>query len=208
MPTPFWTRLTIVLAAALWAGVLYLLDTPVDKAWLKPAGYVMSAVVLLLFAFDTWLWRWLPLWITKRPNVRGTWKGTLEYQWPEGAPTQSKDCYLRIEQTFSTVSVQMFFDISQSESRSAAITTFNGRTSLWWSYWSAARTLDQANNPPHRGGAEAHISTVPKVTLEGEYWTERKTRGHIKTSARSKKLYESYAAAQAGEVAGKFKALT
>jgi hypothetical protein len=198
MPTPTWTRLVIGLAAALWGLLAYLLKAPINATWLKPAGYVMSAVVLLLLMFDRWAWRWLPLGVVRRPNIRGTWKAALHYEWPEGN-RQTKDCYLVIRQTFSTVSVQMYFDISASESRSADIVEQNGRRSLWWSYWSAARPFDRENNPPHRGGAELSISTVPKVSLTGSYWTERKTRGEITTSGRSKKLYEDFAGAEQAE---------
>jgi hypothetical protein len=198
MPTPFWTRFVIGVAAVLWFGIAYLLDAPVDEEWLKPAGYVMSAVVLLLLAFDTLLWRWLPLAVTKRPNVRGTWKAKLHYEWPPVTPTQSKECYLLVRQTFSTVSVQMFFDISSSVSRSADIQTADGSYQLWWSYLSMANQFDR-ENPPHRGAAELTIATVPKIRLDGQYWTERKTVGRITTSARSKKLYDSWEAAQAGK---------
>lgn len=195
MPTPFWTRLVIALAAVLWFGIAYLLEAPVDDAWLKPAGYVVAAVVLLLLAFDTVLWRWLPLALTKRPNLRGTWRADLRYEWPPGSPAQSKDCYLLIRQTFSTVSIQMLFDISSSKSRSADIKNTDGHFELWWSYLSMAYQFDP-DNPPHRGAAEVAISVSGETSLEGEYWTERKTVGRITTSGRSKKLYDSYAKAQ------------
>lgn len=198
MPTPVWTRIVIALAAALWFAIAYALDAPLDAKWLKPAGFVMSGVVLALLAFDVLLWRWLPLVVTKRPNIRGTWKAELHYQWPEDEPPKSKDCYLVVHQTFSTVSAQMYFDISSSESRSADIRTQDRRRSLWWSYLSMAYEFDNAN-PPHRGAAEVVISTVPKTILQGTYWTERKTKGSITTSGRSKKLYEDYHQASRGK---------
>ena len=200
MPTPVWTRIVIGLAAVLWFSIAYALDAPVNGEWLKPAGAVMSIVVLFLLAFDVVLWRWLPSSVTKRPNIRGTWQAQLHYQWPKDEPPKTKDCYIAIHQTFSTVSVQMYFDISSSESRSAAIRTNDHRRSLWWSYLSMAYEFDP-DNPPHRGAAEVVISTVPKIILEGTYWTERETKGRITTSGRSKKLYEDFVQASRGKYA-------
>jgi hypothetical protein len=199
MPTPFWTRLVIGLAAAIWFALALALKAPVDATWLKPAGAVMALVVLGLLAFDRWGWKLLPASVSKRPNVHGTWKGELQYQWPEGTPVQSKPCYLTVRQTYSAVTVDMHFDISDSESRSADIKCVNGRYSLWWSYWSAAKALHREDNPPHRGGAELVISLKPVVRIEGDYWTERKTRGRILTSTRSWHLYDDFAAAEAGD---------
>jgi hypothetical protein len=202
MPSPLWTRLIIAVAAALWFAMALALKAPVDAVWLKPAGAVMSVVVLLLLAYDRWAWRWLPTAVTKRPRVYGTWKAELQYQWPAGTATQTKRCYLTIRQTYSTISVNMHFDISDSESRSADIVTSNGKRSLWWSYWSAAKTLEREDNPPHRGGAELVISLKPSTRMDGDYWTERQTRGRIVTVGRCKQLYDGFADAERGDYAG------
>jgi hypothetical protein len=198
MPTPFWTRLIIGLAAAIWLALAIVFKAPVNATWLKPAGIVMAAVVLILLAFDRWGWKLLPASITKRPNLHGTWKAELHYEWPEGTPTQTKPCYLTIRQTYSTVTVDMHFDISDSESRSADIVPRNGQYSLWWSYWSAAKTLHRENNPPHRGGAQLVISLKPSLRLEGDYWTERKTHGQLVATQRFKHLYDDFESAESG----------
>jgi hypothetical protein len=102
-----------------------------------------------------------------------------------------------IRQTYSTITVDMHFDISDSHSRSAAFVETNGRRSLWWSYLSVAHSLEQPGNPPHRGGAELAISTRPKLSLAGDYWTERKTRGRVTTKGRSTHCYDDYQSALA-----------
>lgn len=199
MPTPLATRIIIGLSAALWFALAFALHAPVDKTWLKYLGAITSAVVVLLLIFDRWAWRWVPVAIARRPNLQGTWKAHLRYQWPEGSETQTKDCYIVIRQTYSTVTVDMHFDISDSHSRSAAIVETNGRRSLWWSYVSVAHSLEQEGNPPHRGGAELVISPKPKLTLAGDYWTERKTRGRVTTSGHSKHCYDDYDSAAAAD---------
>jgi hypothetical protein len=203
VPTPFWTRLVIAVAAALWLALALALDAPVDATWLKPAGAVMAVVVLLLLGFDRWGWKLLPCSISRRPNVHGTWKAELHYRWPDGAPTQTKPCYLTIRQTYSTVMVDMHFDISDSRSCSAAVVCVNGRYSLWWNYWSAANTFERDGNPPHRASAELVIALKPKVRLEGDYWTERRTRGRVVTAGRSRHLYDDFASAVQGDYSGR-----
>jgi hypothetical protein len=198
MPTPFWTRLIIGLTAALWLLIAFVLDVPVDKNWLKALGGIGAAIVGALLLFDYWAWRLLPAGILRRPKLHGTWKATLHYQWPEGTPTKTKPCYIVIRQTYSAVSVEMLFDISASQSRSASIVNENGRRSLWFSYWSAATALEREGNPPHRGGAELVISRKPR-RLEGDYWTERKTRGRIVTEGHTGRVYDTYEGAQSGE---------
>jgi hypothetical protein len=192
LPTPFATRLVIGLSAAVWLVLAFVLDAPVDKTWLKYLGGIASAVVVLLLIFDRWAWRWLPVAVSRRPNLQGTWKAELHYQWPEGSPTQVKDCFIVIRQTYSTIAVDMHFDISDSQSRSASLVETNGRHSLWWSYLSVAHALEQPGNPPHRGGAELAISLKPRLSLAGDYWTERKTRGRIVTSGHSPHCYDDY----------------
>jgi hypothetical protein len=199
MPTPFWTRLVIGLAAALWLGVALALKAPVDASWLKPAGVVMSAVVLLLLGFDRWAWRWLPTSVMKRPKLHGTWKATLEWKADDGDGIESKPCFLVVRQTFSTVTVDLLTEVASSQSRSAAIREDNGRCSLWFSYWAAAGALHRDGNAPHRGAAQLVIATKPRTRLEGDYWTERQTRGRIVADAHTAHVYEDYVGAVQGE---------
>lgn len=198
MPTPLATRIVIGLSAALWLVLAFVLDAPVDKTWLKYLGGIASVVVVLVLVFDRWAWRWVPVALSKRPCVSGTWRAKLHYQWPDGTPTQTKDCFIVVRQTYSTITVDMHFDISDSYSRSAAIVETNGRRSLWWSYLSVAHSLEQEGNPPHRGGAELIVSIKPRISLAGDYWTERKTRGRLTTAGRSTHLYDDYESALAG----------
>jgi hypothetical protein len=201
VPTPLATRIIIGLSAGLWLVLAVVLDAPVDRTWLKYVGGIASMVVVLLLIFDRWAWRWLPAAVTKRPNLQGTWRAQLHYQWPEGTPTQTKDCFITIRQTYSTVRVNMHFDISDSKSRSAAIVETNGTRSLWWSYMSIAHSLEQVDNPPHRGAADLAIAPKPKLSLAGDYWTERKTQGRLTTTGRSRHLYDDYQSALTGTYA-------
>jgi hypothetical protein len=206
MPTPFWTRVIIGLSAGLWLLIAFVLEVPVEKNWLKALGGIAAAVVAGLLVFDRWAWRWLPVTLPGHPKLHGTWNATLEFEeMEEGAPssggTVRQDCFLVIRQTYSTVTVNMLFDVSTSESRSAAVCEQNGVLRLWFSYWSAAGALHRDGNAPHRGGAELVISQKPRLSLAGDYWTERRTRGRIETRGHSRYIYDDFAGACEGKYA-------
>jgi hypothetical protein len=47
------------------------------------------------------------------------------------------------------------------------------------------------------------VSLKPTPRLEGDYWTERKTRGQLVTVARCKHRYHDFASAQQGDYSGR-----
>lgn len=203
MPSATWTRVVVVLGAALWFVALWVLGETFDAVWIKPAGVVLAAVVGLLWLFDRFVWRWVPGKLRKRPKVHGTWAADLHFTDRHGK-ADVKRCYLVIRQTFSKVTVCMYFDISASDSERAEILAANDIYRLAWDYRSAANEYDH-ENPSHRGKAEMKIATVPVLAMDGTYWTERKTTGRLVTVGWSKEVFDSFAAADAAEYGPKKK---
>jgi hypothetical protein len=204
MPSSTWTRVVIFLTATLATVFAFLTGADVGaEALLKSVSAVSWAVVLLLLIYDRWGWRFWPFrLITSRPVLHGTWKAELRSNWVDpqtGKPIPPKDVYVVVSQTYSTIAVTMLFDISHSYSMSADIFKLGERQVLAYIYRSEAETLQQQGNPPHRGGAALFISTTPKVSFEGDYWTERLTKGRITSEGYSPKLYDSFADAQNGK---------
>ncbi|MFJ6196983.1 hypothetical protein [Micromonospora sp. NPDC092111] len=197
MPNSAWTRGLIFLAAGIWFGLAFILGMPLNETWLRLVGGVASIVVLLLLAFDLFAWRWFPAWLVKRPNIRGTWKATFRSSWTDadGKPVEG-DCYIVVHQSYSKLCIEVYFAISDSVSTSANILQGEGRSTLWFTYRSEGHALEQEGNPPHRGAMMLYISLQGRPGLAGDYWTERKTKGRIETSGRSKKLAGSFQAAK------------
>lgn len=197
MPSGNWTRGVIFAAAGLWIALAFFMDFPVDRNWLKYVGILASVVVWALLAFDLWVWRWLPYALTKRPNLKGTWKGTYTSSWETDAgPSLPTEFYLVVRQTYSTINVEALFSISRSRSSSANITLGEGSPILWYTYDSSAHALKTTGNPPHRGATQLTIQTEPQIALEGDYWTSRQTVGRIEMSVVSSKCAGSFAGAQ------------
>jgi len=206
MPTPGWTRVVIGLAAAIWLVVAIVLKVPVDQRWLRALGAVISVVVLLLVAFDRWMWRWPGVKrLVKRPVLLGTWKATLSSNWPgpdTGQAVLPMDTYLVIRQTYSRVSVRALFQGSNSEHIVGDIVASTaGPPVLWFMFRSEAHALKRDGNPPRRGAAALVVSSVPKLQMRGDYWTEGGTRGEVVTHGHSSHLYDDFGQAAEGRYA-------
>src|SRR5215213_7478472 len=92
---------------------------------LKPLGAATSVAGLFVIAFDMWLWRAPKVGrlVSKRPDVRGTWCGTLASHWvdPETGERVAPDpeVYLVVRQTFWSVSANLITRESKSCSTTA-----------------------------------------------------------------------------------------
>lgn len=190
MPTAMWTRIVIALAAGFWFVAALLLDVPVNDSWMKPLGVASSAVVALLLLFDLFVWRWLPLALVRRPILRGTWKARAVSSFEVDGKPVEWDCFIVIRQTYSSISVEMLFPKSESNSSSANLLVIDGRYELWYTYTSEAHVLEREGNPPHRGAAKFRVSGDPR--LEGDYWTDRRTVGRIEADLHSIRFASNY----------------
>lgn len=191
-------------AAAIW-GVLLLLDgVAVSLSWLRPFSGVLGAVVLVLLLFDGWGWRFrfLHPWFVSTPNVRGTWKGEVTSTWNNANPEQSNgpiEAYLVIRQTFSMISIRLITKESSSELLAGSIVRCNdGTYEVAGTYRNTPKLLVRERSPIHHGGLLLRVQGDPPASLEGEYWTDRATKGELRFKARSGKLFDGFESASAG----------
>jgi hypothetical protein len=193
MPNSTWTRITISLAAAIWFIAAWMLGLAPDSSWFRPLGIASSAVVLILLLFDALLWRLLPYWAVRKPNLRGIWKANLtsSYLNSEGKNVDF-GCFLVVRQTYSSIHIEMLFPKSESTSRSANLVSVDGSHELWYSYESTAHSLDREDNPPHRGAAKLRISDGRNTKIAGDYWTDRKTKGRLNATKHAKQIITDY----------------
>jgi hypothetical protein len=199
MPTSSWTRVVIALAAGLWVLIVFVSARPLEWWWAKPLGLVAALVVWILLAYDRWIWKWPGIRrLTKRPVLHGTWQAELKTDHP-AREHETIESYVVIDQTYSRLCVRMLFDRSESQSMNGDIAYENGRCTLYYVFRSEKRALEREGNPPSRGGAELRIVRTPELRLEGDYWTEEKTRGQVATLGRSPVTYDSFADAAQGK---------
>jgi hypothetical protein len=197
MPTARWTKVVIGLAAGVWVVILLLTGGKVDTGWAQLLGYASSIVVLLLLAFDRWIWCWPYVRrVVGRVSIRGTWRAELRSNY-QARQDDVIEAYLVIRQTYSEVSVVVLTDRATSTSRGAELGCVNGRWTLAYLYTSTkhADAPDRDTNPHARGAAELTVGSAP-AHLEGDYWTEVGTTGRLKTTGHNPAVFDTFAAAQ------------
>ena len=184
----------VALAVALWAGLLALRGTPVSWDLLWPFGLVVGVASGAVAVFEKWGWAW-PLvrnLLVKRPDLRGTWRGTLETDWNNGATSAPRDpiaCFMVVKQTWTSIQLKQL----TAESTSALVTGAIARVgddefvvAGVYDNWPNI-LLRQTRSPSHRGAIVLEPHGRPVSRLAGEYWTERSTRRRVELTERRKK---------------------
>ncbi len=192
----------LLIAAALWGGMLLLNGVTVTGAWFHPFSTVVGSMLLLLAIFDIWAWRW-PLfhgWFVLRPDLRGTWRVELKSDWKDPATNTTIDPivgYFVIRQTFSSLSVRMFTAESASELVAAEISKeSDGTYRLAAVYRNEPILSVRERSPIHYGAFVLFVQGSPAKDLVGHYWTDRKTHGELRTLGRHDKVASSFKDAQ------------
>jgi hypothetical protein len=168
--------------------------------WLAPIGPAVTVAGVGLWIFDRYAWRWPGVRrLVGRPVLQGTWHGELasDYQNPETGeriPVDT-DVFLVVRQRFWQVTARLLTHESESASSLANFTVgADGVRQLVWVYTNIPRTEVRDRSPIHHG---AVVLGAPRDTahgLEGEYFTDRKTRGELRFLRCYKALIESHGA--------------
>jgi len=190
----------LVSFVVIWVAVLFFSGNSLKIGWeaIKKLPDVVTIYVLLVLIFTNWAWR-LPIfkgWLVPFPDLQGTWKGTLQSTWIDPATSQKiqpKDVMLVIKQTFSNISCVMYTDESNSFSNTAQINQDDdsGIFRLSYNYINRSKANVRDRSAIHDGAAILKVITEPEKSLEGEYWTSRKTTGDISVKFISKKLSQT-----------------
>ena len=198
-------RVVIAIILAVWAAIAWIQGQPFPQHLATSFSYSVTVTTSALLLWDRWLWRWPGLRaLASRPDLRGTWRGELRSDWssPETHHREGPiEAYLVIRQTYSAVDVRMFSLESSSTSLSANIVTdAAGVHRLFVTYQNEPRALLRDRSPMHYGGALLTVRGDPVETLDGEYWTDRRTRGEAVFQARVEEVTHDFPSA-----AGRFK---
>jgi len=170
-------------------------------AILKLLPKVVTIDILAIGLFSAYLWKWKIFkgWLVPFPNLNGTWKGEIQTTWIDPqtnerpAPTPA---IISVKQSFFKISCVM--RTAEMTSRSV-ISDFvldkdNQVKRLIYSYDSNPLQTVREKSPQHCGTMVFDIIEKPKMKLEGEYWTGRKTTGNIEVTFWKKELLDYYPA--------------
>jgi hypothetical protein len=190
-----------IVFAAVWLGTLMLQGFRPSVDFVRPVSVALAIALLAASAFDRVLWRlpFLHPWAVSEPVLRGTWRGVLESDWEDpatGDRRAGKMVYLVVRQTLSSLSLRLLTDESTSHSLSASVVTDrDGVRRVVAVYRNEPPVAAQSASPIHRGGLELHVRGARPTRLDGEYWTDRKSRGHLSFDVRSSRVHDDYRSA-------------
>lgn len=195
----------LAIAATLWALMLVLDGMVVSFAFFKPFSIVLGTMVLVLIAFDRYGWKWSVLypWFVSIPNLQGTWKGQLISTWIDpktGSQQPPIEAYMLIRQTFSSIHMRLLTRESNSEMLAGNIVQdADGVHTIAGTYRNITKLLRRETSPIHYGGLLLHVRGNPPQVLEGQYWTDRDSKGELRFAESSKMLYHDFESASTGK---------
>lgn len=188
--------------------VLHLQGISLSLKYLTPFGTVVSIVGLYALAMEHILWRqpWLHGWLVQRPNLRGTWRVTLRSDWVDpdtGQNTAPIICYMGVEQTLSTLKMHLMTPESESWLVAHSICSSpnnNSSYQVFGLYTNKPNVQIRCSKSNMHLGAmvidtHGQLKSFP-ITLEAEYWTDRKTIGRMTITDRNSIIFTRFEDAQ------------
>lgn len=138
--------------------------------------------------FKKWVWK-LPFfngWLVKIPNLNGSWVGSLQSTWinnETGKKIKSIDTVFLIKQYLDKVTIDSSTNEMVSKSTIAEVCCDEHRNDsvIMFIYQSEPKSTVRHCSEIHNGSAKLvyKLDAMGAETLEGDYWTDRKTTGHI-----------------------------
>jgi hypothetical protein len=190
-----------------WSIVLLCQGTEFTRDQLRPFGTVVGALVALSLLLEHVLWRvkYLHPWFVSRPDLRGTWRVTLQsdYVDPEtGTQILPIACFMGIKQTLSTLRMHLMTPESESWLiAESIIPSPNGDGyQIVGVYTNKPKIhLRGKKSDIHLGALvlDTHGATYRPTSVTGEFWTDRSTAGSMDFVERHPRVFTRYNDAQA-----------
>lgn len=177
MSARFMLVVLVASSVAIWALVLAA-NEQVPEGSFRLLGYGVGALSVALLGFERLAWRWpLVRWAVRRPDLRGTWQGTLVSDYER--VKSRHEVFLVVHQTLETLRLSLLTRESQSHAMAASVVVeADGRVSVFYGYRNDPRLEHQGRSRPHRGAVQLWVGGDGRG-LAGEYWTDRRTTGSL-----------------------------
>jgi len=191
----------VLTVAVVWAVLLILQGVPVTADLAHPYSTACGILVLLLAAFDNWLWH-IPVLqgsFVKRPYLGGTWRVEFQTSWidPSTGNTPGPLAgFMIVRQTYSDITMTFFTRESSSQFVADELTVGpDGRFVVFAVYQNEPKAQVRHRSPIHYGALKMIVQGSPPTGIEGVYWTDRLTRGDIRLFDRRYSRYDTFEAA-------------
>jgi hypothetical protein len=129
-----------------------------------------------------------------RPDLNGTWCGTLESDWKnaEGNPIEPKKFHIVIRQNFLQIHFTTFTDGFVGVSYSETFTLNKDKGIKNIAYLFRKDTTQDHDDSVQEGATELKLIEGGDMILQGKYWSSRKTNGKIDVIFVSRKHVDSF----------------
>jgi hypothetical protein len=190
--------------------VLCIQGVAIGWAHLAPFSTVVAVLVGVAIVMERWAWRWRSLqgWLYSRPDIRGTWKVTIQSEWVDPATNEKAApiaAYAGVLQTQSKLQIHLMTPESEAclLANSVTETACGQRFEIAVVYSNTPDvSLRGVRSERHVGAAiiATHGSSKYKPdSMTAEYWTDRRTVGRMTFEKRVPMVYSRYVDAQAAK---------
>lgn len=196
------TWVIISTAGVIWAALIVVGAVSGKPEEFRTISDVVPVLLIAVGFFERWIWRWafIPR-LVNVPVLHGTWKGELQSLWKDpatGSGLPQKAVYLTVDQTLTSICVRLLSDESASEQVAGVIMRpRSGPRSVSAVYVNTPRVDHRGASPIHYGGLLLRVvGAFPPRQLEGEYWTDRQSKGTLSFDKHNSKIADSFTDAQ------------
>ena len=192
----------LIIATVVWAAFLWALGIELTWGHAIPFSLTLTAVTSAWWFFDKHLLKfWLGRWFVRRVYISGTWYVELQstYKNPEtGELVEPIVGYAVVRQTLTTLSIRLMTEQSESYLLANSFDIHDdGTTDIYGVYQSDPIIHRRSGDSEiHYGSFKYKVIDRPVSGLEGNYWTDRNTKGSVRFSGRKRKYYDSFKLAQ------------
>jgi SMODS-associating 2TM, beta-strand rich effector domain len=168
-----------------WGAGLWALGIPLTWDHAKPYTVTVTTVTLLLWLFDSYVWRWKVLRrFIKIPDLQGTWRVELSSTYVNpttGERSGPLAAYVLVRQRFSQLSLRLMTAESNSHLIAYSFLFPDDRTVELTGVYQSDPSIHVRGRTSeiHYGAFKLRASGDPIDRMEGHYWTDRNTTGSI-----------------------------
>lgn len=174
----------IVFSFLIILAILYFVNGLFFYAFLDVWGLISTSVTittLLVVFFVTYAWKWRLFqgWLVPFPDLNGKWEGKIKSNYTDTGTSRKVE--VQIKQNFLYIVVKLTSKESISTNFCGSFNIDKDRDvkQLIYSYFNEPDSNIRERSPLHYGTTKLDISK-DNMSMTGEYWTTRSTRGSIK----------------------------
>ena len=167
--------------------------------WLSLISNLIAVGSAAWFTFARFAWRWPSVkQLVGRPDLNGSWFGVLQSQWIDpatGVQVPPIRIGFVVKQRFDAITLTMISPESRSVTVTASLTQDEaGEWTVTAVYRNEPGLAVRHRSAIHHGSFRLRVIDASERRLDGDYWTERSTRGSITVEHVTKRRVFDHAA--------------